>query len=183
MAAGGNVNAIVESIRGEFLRYKALGEGAIAQLRDEDLCVAPPGGGNSVATVCWHIAGNFQSRFTEFLTTDGEKPWRQREEEFDARQVTRAELLAKWDGGWSVLLAALAALSDADLAATVTIRQQPLLVHQSLHRSLAHAAYHVGQIVYAGRELRGDAWKSLSIPRGASAAYNAAPTRERPPRG
>jgi uncharacterized damage-inducible protein DinB len=177
------MTAIVQSIRAEFLRYKSLGEGALAQLRDEELCASPPGGGNSVATICWHIAGNFQSRFTDFLTTDGEKPWRKREEEFDSRQVTKAELLAKWESGWSAALATLAGLSDADLPATVTIRQQPLLVHEALHRSLAHVASHVGQIVYVAKAMRGDAWKSLSIPRGMSAAYNKGPSKERPPKG
>jgi uncharacterized damage-inducible protein DinB len=183
MTTGEDMSTIVQSIRGEFLRYKSLGEGAVAQLRDEELCASPPGGGNSVATICWHIAGNFRSRFTDFLTTDGEKPWRQREEEFDDRQVTRAELLAKWESGWSTVLSTLAGLSDASLAATVTIRAQPLLVHEALHRSLAHVAYHVGQIVHVARAMRGDAWKSLSIPRGMSAAYNQAPSHERPPKG
>jgi uncharacterized damage-inducible protein DinB len=177
------VSGIIESIRGEFVRYKSLGEGAIAQLSDAELSAPPPGGGNSVATICWHIAGNLQSRFTDFLTTDGEKPWRKREEEFDDRRVTRPELLAKWDSGWSVVLSTLAGLTDADLPATVTIRQQPLLVSEALLRSLAHTASHVGQIVYAAKSMRGDAWTSLSIPRGQSAAYNQAPVKDRPPKG
>lgn len=164
-------SSFVQSIRGEFLRYKSLGEGAIGQLTEDELGASPSGGENSIATICWHIAGNFQSRFTDFLTTDGEKPWRKREEEFDERRVTRAELLAKWERGWAVVLSALDVLSDADLGATVTIRQQPLLVHQALHRSLAHVAYHVGQIVYVAKGMRGDAWTSLSIPRGMSDTF------------
>jgi len=162
---------LIESIRGEYDRYKALGEGAVAQVDDRELSQPGPGGGNSLAVICWHISGNFQSRFTDFLTSDGEKPWRNREEEFDDRAVSRAEFLEKWEGGWRVLFAALDALGDDQLRDTVTIRGQALKVHEALHRSLAHVAYHVGQMVYAARALRGDAWKSLSIPRGQSNSY------------
>src|SRR5215207_4425287 len=104
--------AIVESIRGEFLRYKDLGEKAIAQLDDAALSAPPQGGGNSIATICWHMSGNFRSRFTEFLTSDGEKPWRKRDEEFEARAVTRDELRQSWHAGWTVLLDTLDALTD-----------------------------------------------------------------------
>lgn len=174
------VPGIVESVEGEYRRYKALAEGALAQIADSDLAVVPPNGGNSIATICWHVAGNLKSRFTDFLTSDGEKPWRDREREFDARAVGRAELLAEWNAGWSVLFSALAALTDADCAKTVAIRQQPLLVHEALHRSLAHAAYHVGQVVDRAHALRGADWKYLSIPPGGSAAYNANPMYEKP---
>jgi len=172
---------LVESIRGEYRRYKALAEKAIDQLRDDELGHPASADDNSIATICWHIAGNFRSRFTDFLTSDGEKPWRDREREFDGRRVGRAELLAYWNAGWEALMSALDGLTDADLGRTITIRQQPLLVHEALHRSLAHAAYHVGQIVYVAKHLRGAEWKSLSIPRGQSAAYNQHPTGERPP--
>ena len=118
-----------------------------------------PGGGNSILVICWHVAGNLRSRFTDFLTSDGEKPWRNREEEFQDRAATRAELLAHWEMGWSALLDALAGLTDSDLARTVTIRGQPLRVHEALLRSLAHVSYHVGQVVYAARALRGGAWR------------------------
>jgi len=171
---------IVESIQGEYVRYKALAEGALGQLSEADLCVSGPNGGNSIAAICWHVSGNFESRFTDFLTSDGEKPWRRREEEFEARTVSRAELMAKWERGWSTVLGALAPLEDDDLGRTVTIRRQPLLVHQALHRSLAHAAYHVGQIVYAAKAMRGGEWRYLSIPPGGSAAYNENPRFERP---
>ena len=90
------MSTVVESVRAEYARYKALAEGAIAQLSDVELAAPPPGGGNSIATICWHVAGNLKSRFTNFLTSDGEKPWRVREEEFEARTVTRADLLATW---------------------------------------------------------------------------------------
>src|SRR5690606_28598747 len=119
-----------------------------------------------------HIAGNLESRFTEFRTTDGEKPWRRRDEEFAARRVTRGELLEKWERGWRVLFAALDELGGADPAETVTIRQQPLRIDQALHRSLAHTAYHVGQIVYLAKAFAGPGWTSLTIPKGGSEAFN-----------
>lgn len=172
---------IIESIRGEFLRYKSLGEKAIAQLDGAALSAPPEGGGNSIATICWHLSGNFRSRFTDFLTSDGEKPWRQRDDEFAARAVSRDELLETWDAGWSVLLDALAALTDDDLERTVTIRGQDLFVREALLRSLAHASYHVGQIVYAAKVARGDHWTYLSIAPGQSDQYRQNPILDRPP--
>ena len=172
--------AIIESIRGEFVRYKALAEAAIAQLDEPQLAQQPGAGGNSIATICWHVAGNLASRFTDFLTSDGEKPWRRRDDEFLPRSVTRAELLAKWEGGWDVLLTTLSALDDARLGETVTIRGMALRVDEALHRSLAHAAYHVGQIVLVAKTLRGDDWRSLSIPLGKSDVVNANPSMQRP---
>lgn len=170
---------IVDSIRAEYLRYKALAEAAIAQLGEEELSAQGPNGGNSIATLCWHISGNLQSRFTDFLTSDGEKPWREREEEFQPRAVSRAELLAKWTQGWNVLGAALASLNDEQLPLTVTIRNQPLRVHEALHRSLAHVSYHVGQIVYIAKSMRGKDWTYLSIPPGKTSEYNQAPKHDR----
>lgn len=169
---------LVASIRAEYERARALAEGALAQVADAELCAPGAGGCNSIATICRHVAGNLRSRFTDFLTTDGEKPWRRRDEEFQARTLTRAELLDDWQTGWHALWTALAALSEADLARTVTIRAQPLAVHAALHRSLAHTSYHVGQIVAAARALRGSAWTTLSVAPGASEAYNARPTHE-----
>ena len=164
---------IVKSIEEEYLRYKKLGESALAQVADRDLSREPPGNGNSLAALVWHIAGNLESRFTDFRTADGEKPTRDRDSEFLSRDVTRAELLEKWQSGWAPLLAEVKALTDADLSATVIIRTQPLRIDQALHRSLAHAAYHVGQVVYLARLWVGDRWDSLSIPLGQSAAFNA----------
>lgn len=172
------MNGTIASLRAEYLRYKTLAEAALAQLSDTELSAAGAGGGSSVTTICWHVAGNLLSRFSDFLTTDGEKPWRHREEEFQARTVSREELLAHWERGWTTLLDALGALTDADLDRTVTIRGQPLAVNEALHRSLAHAAYHVGQVVYVARGLRGASWRFLSIPPGQSEAYNARPTME-----
>ena len=163
---------IVESIRGEYLRYKRLAEAAMAQAPEEQLSATPTAESNSIAVICWHLSGNLKSRFTDFLTADGEKPWRNRDEEFDSRAVTRAELLAKWEEGWAVLFSALDGLSNEDLEGEVIIRGERLPVLDALHRSLAHASYHVGQIVYLAREAAGGAWTSLTIPRGQSAAFN-----------
>lgn len=172
-------NTLIKSIEGEYRRYKALADSAIEQVPEEKLSEAGPSGGNSLAIICWHLAGNLQSRFTDFLTSDGEKPWRQREEEFARRSVSRKELDDKWNAGWDVLFSALSDLSDENLTQTITIRGQPLAVHEALHRSLAHASYHVGQIVYLAHIFRGDEWKYLSIPPGGSTAYNADPRFER----
>ena len=172
--------AIIESIRGEFVRYKALAEAAIAQVDEAELSREPAADGNSIATVCWHVSGNLRSRFTDFLTSDGEKPWRNRDGEFDARRVTREELLQKWETGWAVLQAALAELGDGQLERTITIRGQALRVDEALHRSLAHTAYHCGQIVLLAKNARGAAWRSLSIPRGQSDAFNRNPSTQPP---
>ena len=153
----------VRSLEHEFLRYKALAEGAMAQVDESDLSRVTPGFNNSIAILVWHISGNLKSRFTDFLKSDGEKPWRRRDEEFVARTVARTELLNKWEEGWSVLVRTLSDLSDEDLNRTVTIRQEPLTAAQALHRSLAHAAYHVGQIVYIAKAARADAWKFMSL--------------------
>jgi uncharacterized damage-inducible protein DinB len=163
---------IIDSIKTEFERYKKLAERSFAQVKDEELSQPGPGGGNSIAIICWHISSNLRSRFTDFLTTDGEKPWRARDEEFEPRTVTRAELLAKWEGGWRALQDALGSLGDEDLSRTVTIRSQPHTVHEALHRALGHISYHVGQIVYLAKAFRGAGWETLSIPLGASDAFN-----------
>lgn len=163
---------IVGSIRSEFLRSKANAEGAIVQLKDDELA--------KVTTICWHVGGNLKSRFSDFLTTDGEKPWRNRDSEFEERTVTRDELLAHWEEGWTTLLETLNELTDKHLEKSVTLRGNRIPVHEALHRALAHVAYHVGQIVYVAKELRGKDWKTLSIPLGGSDAYNKKPTKERP---
>jgi uncharacterized damage-inducible protein DinB len=168
----------IQSLEAEYQRYKALSEAAIAQLPDEQLSIAAPGGGNSIAAIVWHVAGNLESRFTDFRTTDGEKPWRDRDDEFELRTVTRAELMEKWARGWRALFAAVATLTDEDLSASVIIRQRPLRIDEALHRSLAHTTYHVGQIVFLAKQLRGGAWTCLSIPLGGSRAYNETPRDE-----
>jgi hypothetical protein len=163
----------VDSLEAEYRRYKALGEAAIAQLEDDELGLVASDGGNSITTIVWHVAGNLESRFTNFRTTDGEKPWRDRDEEFVARSVSKGELLEKWERGWNALLGALRELSDADLSTSVTIRRHTLRIDQALHRSLAHTVYHVGQIVFLAKQIRSANWRCLSIPLGGSAAHNA----------
>ena len=172
---------IVGSIEGEYRRYKKTAEGAIGQLADEQLLQSVGAGSNSIATLVWHISGNLASRFTDFLQSDGEKPWRDRETEFVAREVSRAELVEKWEKGWTVLLRSLAGLEDAQLHDMVKIRGVALSVLEALHRSLGHTSYHVGQIVFLAKVLRGAEWSYLSIPPGGSAAYNANPFAEKPP--
>ena len=173
---------IVSSIEGEWRRYKILGEGALKQLRDDALGKTGPGEGNSIAVIVWHVAGNLKSRFTDFLTADGEKPWRDRDAEFQPRTgVTRRELMEKWNAGWATLFAALEPLNDEDLSRVVTIRGETFRVHEALHRLLPHTCYHVGQIVYLAKSFRADNWNCLTIPLGKSQEYNRNPTREKPP--
>jgi len=165
------VASLISSIVGEFRRYKALGDAALAQLEDSELAVGDPKSRNSAAILVWHIGGNLRSRFTDFLTSDGEKPWRHRDEEFTARSVTRGELLEKWNGGWDALFGALEELSDANLQQTVAVRGQSFEVHDALHRALAHICYHVGQLVFLAKWFRGESWKNLSIPLRQSETY------------
>jgi len=174
------MSGLLHSIRDEYTRYKAMAEAAMAQLRDDELGTADPSVSNSVSVIVWHLSGNLGSRFTDFLTTDGEKPWRGREEEFTRRSVSRAELMAKWEAGWRILFDALDHLAEADLSRTVMIRGTPFLVHEALHRSLAHASYHVGQIVYIAKHARSEAWHYLTIPPGRSETYNRDASCERP---
>ena len=170
---------IVASIEGEYRRYKSLADEAMAQLQPAQLDARLAASDNSIATIVAHMAGNLRSRFTDFLSSDGEKPWRDRDREFVPGEATHEELRAGWEEGWRILFATLAQLSDADLERGITIRDVPLTVMEALHRSLAHASYHVGQIVFVAKSLRGDAWKYLSIPPGQSEKYRANPTLER----
>jgi uncharacterized damage-inducible protein DinB len=163
----------LSSARKQFAYYQLLGEQAMAQLPDDKLFWQPNAASNSIATIVKHLWGNMLSRWTDFLTTDGEKPWRAREAEFDNDLTTRAEVLAKWQAGWQCLFAALDALTPADLDRTIYIRNQGHSVTEAINRQLAHYPYHVGQIVYLARLIADEAWQSLSIPRGNSAAYNA----------
>jgi uncharacterized damage-inducible protein DinB len=156
---------MIDDFSGEFARYKVIGEKAIAQVADEALNRIGSADGNSIAMIVRHLSGNFFSRFTDFLNTDGEKPWRERDREFMERPYSRAEVDTMWAGGWRALQDTLATLTDADLQKTVTIRQQPLTVQQALTRALAHAAYHVGQIVLLARVLAHRDWEWISIPK------------------
>jgi hypothetical protein len=175
---------VLTPIRTEYQRYRRLVELAVEQVADADLSRRLDPDGNSIAITLGHLAGNLRSRFTDFLTSDGEKSWRQRDREFEDPGVGRVDLLAAWTAAWQVVEQTLAELArDAPwgLERSVTIRGQPLTVVEALCRSLAHVAYHAGQVVLLARTFAGAKWRSLSIPRGGSAAYAANPTRERGP--
>jgi hypothetical protein len=166
----------------EYQRYRGIGHRALAQIPDVGLNHVSAPDGNSPAMLVRHLSGNLTSRFTDFLSSDGEKPWRDREQEFAQRPYTRAEMDRAWADGWTALETTLGALSDADLARTVVIRGELWSVHAALARSLAHVAYHVGQLVLLARQGATAEWQWLSIPKGMSAAYNGAPYLERPAR-
>jgi len=155
-----------------FLYNKDLAERAVAQLTDKQLHEALHPETNSFAVIMKHVAGNLLSRFTDFLTSDGEKPWRDRDDEFVDSYRTREELMAYWEKGWECVSHALDSLQPADIEAKITIRGEQLSVPLALGRSLSHCGYHVGQIVLISRILVGDAWKTLTIPRGGSKQHN-----------
>ncbi|AMR25806.1 hypothetical protein A0257_01000 [Hymenobacter psoromatis] len=163
----------LSSARKQFAYYQLLGEQALAQVPDKQLNWQPNAVSNSLATIVKHLSGNMLSRWTDFLTTDGEKPWREREAEFNNDLPTRAEVMARWQAGWQCLFAALDALTPNDLARLIYIRNQGHTVLEAINRQLAHYPYHVGQLVFIARLVAGGAWQSLSIPRGDSVAYNA----------
>ena len=146
--------------------YKKLGEKAIAQVYDSGLTKATDADANSIAVIVKHLSGNMRSRWTMFLTTDGEKPDRDRDSEFEiTSEVTREEILQWWEDGWSRVFEALKALKPDDVSRTVLIRGQPHTVLEAINRQLMHYAYHIGQIVFLSRALAGPSWKSLSIPK------------------
>lgn len=152
--------------------YKELGEKTFVQLNDEDFHYLPSSESNSIAIIIQHIVGNMLSRFTNFLTEDGEKEWRQRDDEFEIHYYTKKELLDFWDKGWHCCLAALEPLTENDLLKTIYIRKEPLSVIDAINRQLAHYSYHIGQIVYTGRMIKNNEWKNLTIPKGKSQDYN-----------
>jgi hypothetical protein len=170
---------VIAAIEGEYRRYRSLAESTMEQLTGGELCTRVSAESLSIATIAWHISGNLESRFTDFLTSDGEKEWRQREDEFAVRTVSKEELLEKWARGWDVLTASLESLNDEQLGHPVSIRGVEFTVAEALQRSLGHTAYHVGQITFVGKMLRGKGWSYLSIPPGGTVAYNAAPTHEK----
>lgn len=155
-----------------FRYYQGLGERAMAQVADEQLFVAQDPESNSIAILVKHLAGNMRSRWTDFLTSDGEKPWRNRDSEFEDAATTRDALLAQWNEGWACVYAALEPLADADLTRTITIRGEPHSVMQAINRQVAHYSYHVGQIVLLAKHLASGHWTSLSVPRKQSADFN-----------
>jgi uncharacterized damage-inducible protein DinB len=153
--------------------YRELGEKALAQIPDEHLNTQLDPGSNSVAVIVKHVAGNLRSRFTDFLTTDGEKPDRDRDSEFEIpNRVHRSDLNRWWEDGWAALLGAIESLRPEDLDRVVTIRGEPHSVPEALSRSITHTAYHVGQIVYLARHFAGAEWTTLSIPKGMSRMHH-----------
>jgi hypothetical protein len=172
--------AYYDEARRSFRGYKRLADGAIAQLSDQDFFRAPDPESNSAALVIKHIAGNLRSRFQDFLTTDGEKPDRDRDQEFVlTAQDTRQDLLRRWEESFRLVFDVIASLTPEDFSRMLTIRGEPHSVIQSLNRSLTHTAYHVGQILYLGKHLRGAEWNILSIPKGKSAEFNAMKPEDR----
>jgi hypothetical protein len=158
----------------EVLRYyKRLGERAIEQTPDAGLFATLDAESNSIAIIVKHLHGNMRSRWTDFLTTDGEKPDRNRDTEFEAEAKTRGELMAQWETGWKHVFDALAPLTESDLTRRVVIRTEAHSVMQAINRALGHYAYHTGQIVYLAKHFAGAKWKALTIPRGKSAEINA----------
>jgi len=160
----------------QFRGHKRMGEAALAQLKDEDFFLTLDPESNSVAILVKHLAGNMRSRFTDFLTTDGEKPGRFRDREFEITPATtRADVMKWWEEGWSIVFGAIDALKPEDVLHTVTIRNEPHTVLQAINRQIAHYAQHVGQIVFLAKHLRSSEWKTLSVPRGKSEDYKGAP--------
>jgi hypothetical protein len=156
-----------------FQYYKELGDKTLEQLSEAELHWIPSTESNSIALTIQHLHGNMKSRWTNFLTEDGEKTWRNRDQEFEVKtSLTKQEVLDLWNQGWNCLLDSLAKLNTTDLQKTIYIRTEPLLVYDAILRQLAHYPYHVGQIVYVGRIIRNEQWKSLSIPKGHSQAFN-----------
>jgi hypothetical protein len=172
MSTDGVAAVYLADIRRSFRNYRALGDGALAQVSDDDLHARLDPDANSIAHLVTHVGGNLESRFRDFLMTDGEKPDRDRDAEFEfLARPSRIALLTTWDTGWTTTLATLDALTAADLERTVTIRSEPFLVVEALDRAATHTAYHVGQIVLLAKHFAGPRWKTLSVPKGQSKEY------------
>ncbi len=155
-----------------FHYYKDLGEKAINQLSDEQVLRKPNTASNSIALIIHHLSGNMLSRFTDFLTTDGEKSWRNREKEFDESYADKATMMKAWDSGWACVFSVLETLKAEDVSRIVYIRNEGQTVLEAIQRQLAHYASHIGQIVYQAKIVKGDEFSSLTIPKGGSAAFN-----------
>lgn len=167
-----HATTFLDSSRKLFHYYKSLGDKTFAQVSDEDLFWQYNPESNSIAIIVKHLWGNMLSRWTDFLTADGEKTWRNREAEFEADIQTRAEMIEKWEAGWACLFQALDSVNADNFDTTVYIRNQGHSIPEAVQRQLAHYASHIGQLVYLGRMRKGADWQSLSIPKGGSAAYN-----------
>jgi hypothetical protein len=162
----------IEAAKKQFEQYKILGEKTFSQLTDEQLFEQISSESNSIGTIIKHLWGNMLSRWTDFLTTDGEKEWRERDEEFENDINTRNEMIEKWEAGWACLFNALNSISDSDLSKVIYIRNQGYTILEAINRQLTHYAYHIGQIVFIGKMLKDKNWISISIPKGASKEYN-----------
>ena len=162
---------LTESLE-RFRYHKGLGDGALAQLKEAHLHWTPGPESNSISVIVKHLSGNMRSRWTDFLTSDGEKPDRNRDTEFIEDAADRAAVLERWETGWTCLLETMRRLTPEDLDRTITIRSEPLSVIGAIQRQLSHVSYHVGQIVLLARWQCGERWQSLSIPRGQSDAFN-----------
>lgn len=172
---------MIKDFLDEFERYRLIGEKAIAQVTDEALNRVAGTDNNSIAMLVRHVSGNLRSRFTELLTTDGEKPWRDRDAEFVETAYDRQTVERMWAEGFQVVADQLLSLTDADLECRVTIRGMPFSVHEALCRSVAHIAYHTGQIVLLARQAAAGSWQWISVPKGKSKQYNLNPTMEKRP--
>ena len=162
----------LEEARRQFRGHKRMGEAAMSQLRDQDFFVTLDPESNSVAILVKHLAGNMRSRFTDFLSSDGEKPDRFRDREFElSAAATRADVMRWWEEGWACVFGAIDPLQPDDVMRTVTIRGEPHTVLQAINRQIAHYAQHIGQIVFLAKHLRSSEWKTLSIPRGKSEEF------------
>jgi len=174
--------AILDDAQNVFRTYKRLADRALEQVDDASFVRTIDDESNSLALIVKHISGNLRSRWTDFLTSDGEKPARQRDQEFEQRDGdSRASLMKAWEDGWQRMFDSIGSLGEADILAIVTIRGEPHTVLQAVNRQLAHYAYHVGQIVFLAKHLRSQGWKSLSIPRGKSEEVNRRAVADRPP--
>ncbi|MBP6023226.1 DUF1572 family protein [Ferruginibacter sp.] len=152
--------------------YKELGDKTFTQLNDADFHYQPNDTSNSIAIIIQHMAGNMQSRWTDFLTTDGEKDWRNRDTEFEAQQLSKQQLIELWNKGWQCFFDALQSLTADDLLKTIHIRSEGLLVVDAINRQLAHYPYHVGQIIYVAKIITNNNWQNLSVAKGQSDEYN-----------
>jgi uncharacterized protein DUF1572 len=181
MAEKGSFEAdYLDEVRRSFRGYKRLADGGLTQLTDPDFFKAPDAESNCAAQIVKHMAGNLRSRWLDFLTTDGEKPDRNRDQEFILTPAdTRVDLMRRWEESFKIVFDTVASLKAEDFAKTVTIRGEPHTILQAINRSLMHTAYHVGQILYVGKHLRGTAWTVLSIPKGKSAEFNAMKPEDR----
>lgn len=164
----------LKSVKKQFEYYKSVGEKTFNQLAESDLFWQYNEESNSIAIMVNHLWGNMKSRWTDFLTTDGEKDWRNRDLEFESVIKSRDELLVKWNEGWECLFDALSDINEQNFDTKVYIRNQEHSIIEAINRQLAHYAYHIGQIVYLGRMIRGSKWKSLTIPKGKSTEFNQA---------